>query len=598
MSRSAALAAWLLVTVLGSAAAAQTPANVLVVYNENADGAAALARTYASGRSVPEAQVIGVRTRAVAEITPAEFERDIQAPLRRWLTANRAQDRILYIVLIHGLPVRLAGTLGRSGTRASIDSELALLYRRLTGVSVPLSGPIPNPYYAGESASGAPPRFSHQDFDIYLVTRLDGFDAADVRGLIERGRQPGATGRFVFDQRPGFDKANEWLEAAAERLSEGGRKDSVVLERTGLTAQGEKDVLGYFSWGSNDPSLRARRPDVSFAPGALAGMFLSSDARTFAEPPAGWAPAGAARGPAMYAGTAQGLLADLVRAGVTGAVGQASEPFLDGTVRPDILFPAYVSGLTLAESFYRAIPSLSWQTVVVGDPLCAPFPGVPVSPAAIDPAIDPATELPSLFSARRVAALREGHVNAEAAAAFARGESRQGRDDLAGAEAAFQEAIAADGSLTAARYSLGTVYEGQQRFDDAARLYQEILDANPKDAIALNNLAYNLAVHQDKPKEALPMAERAQLLSPRSASILDTLGWIRHLVGDTQGALKALVPAARSMPDSADVQLHAAIVLAEAGYTKDAAQALTNAEKADPAIAERPEFKALAQRVR
>jgi len=38
--------------------------------------------------------------------------------------------------------------------------------------------------------------------------------------------------------------------------------------------------------------------------------------------------------------------------------------------RPDILFPAYLKGRNLAESYYLSIPGLSWQNVVLGDPLC------------------------------------------------------------------------------------------------------------------------------------------------------------------------------------------------------------------------------------
>jgi hypothetical protein len=34
------------------------------------------------------------------------------------------------------------------------------------------------------------------------------------------------------------------------------------------------------------------------------------------------------------------------------------------------LFPAYFHGRNLAESYSVAIPGLSWQNIVVGDPLC------------------------------------------------------------------------------------------------------------------------------------------------------------------------------------------------------------------------------------
>src|SRR3989454_11878977 len=66
-------------------------------------------------------------------------------------------------------------------------------------------------------------------------------------------------------------------------------------------------------------------------------------------------------------------MGDLIAGGVTGVVGFVYEPFLDGTARPEVLFPAYRAGFTLAESFYMALPHLSWQAVVIGDPLTAPF---------------------------------------------------------------------------------------------------------------------------------------------------------------------------------------------------------------------------------
>ena len=50
-----------------------------------------------------------------------------------WLGRQGAQDRILYIVLTKGLPLRIDGTAGRQGTVSSVDSELTLLYRKMTG---------------------------------------------------------------------------------------------------------------------------------------------------------------------------------------------------------------------------------------------------------------------------------------------------------------------------------------------------------------------------------------------------------------------------------------------------------------------------------
>src|ERR1043165_9369606 len=81
-----------------------------------------------------------------------------------------------------------------------------------------------------------------------------------------------------------------------------------------------------------------------------------------------------------------------------GTVVYVDEPYLDATVRPEILFPAYVSGRNLAEAFYAGMPYLSWQSLVIGDPLCAPFEGARRTAAESDPGSDAETELPTQFA--------------------------------------------------------------------------------------------------------------------------------------------------------------------------------------------------------
>ena len=57
---------------------------------------------------------------------------------------------MLYLVLTKGVPLRIAGTEGRTGSIASVDSELTLLYRRITGGAVPVVGQVANPVLSGE----------------------------------------------------------------------------------------------------------------------------------------------------------------------------------------------------------------------------------------------------------------------------------------------------------------------------------------------------------------------------------------------------------------------------------------------------------------
>jgi uncharacterized protein (TIGR03790 family) len=104
--------------------------------------------------------------------------------------------------------------------------------------------------------------------------------------------------------------------------------------------------------------------------GSLATEYVSSNGRTFVEPPKDWE-IGAWDDPADYlAGSPQTLTADYLEEGATAVTGHVYEPYLGLTPRPQILLPAWHAGRTLAEAFYLSIPGLSWMNIVVGDPLC------------------------------------------------------------------------------------------------------------------------------------------------------------------------------------------------------------------------------------
>jgi tetratricopeptide (TPR) repeat protein len=354
-------------------------------------------------------------------------------------------------------------------------------------------------------------------------------------------------------------------------------------------------VLGYYSWGSNDPAIRTRRLDMGFVPGALAGMFVSTDGRTFKEPPASWIPSDDPRN-GVFGGSHQSLTADLIREGVTGASGHVDEPYLDATIRPDILFPAYVSGRNLAEAYYAAMPYLSWQTIIIGDPLCAPFPHKTLDGREIDPGLDEGTELPALFAQRRLEHLPAG-LNKTAAAAYVRAESRGARRDEAGARQALEDAVAAEERFTAARLALATHDEVSGRFDRAIAHFRAILSYSPNDVLALNNLAYDLAVHAHRPEEALPLAERAARSAKDSPGVLDTLAWVQHL-------LKRDVEAAATMRlvdvnrlQSSELLWHAAAIDAAVNDMPRAVAELELAIKITPALAGRDEIKKLRARI-
>src|SRR5262245_62812214 len=125
-----------LVTVMAGTLFAQSGANVLVVANAANADSVRIAEEYAKGRGIPPEQVLKLDRmpeHPPEEIAAAAYQAGIQAPIARWLAVNSAFDRILYIVLTKSIPLRVAGTTGRNGSIASVDSELALLYRQMYG---------------------------------------------------------------------------------------------------------------------------------------------------------------------------------------------------------------------------------------------------------------------------------------------------------------------------------------------------------------------------------------------------------------------------------------------------------------------------------
>lgn len=584
---------WLLVCLLTAAAtAAQTPDNVLVVVNRASAASKEIGQRYAAARSIPPEQVFEIDVPAADAIRRDQYVDLIEAPLRTWFTQTRAHDRILFIVLTKGVPLRVSGSGGRSGTAASVDSELTLLYRRMTGRPVPPAGPLPNPYYLGETAVALARPFSHADQDIFLVTRLDGFTVGDVAGLIDRARAPRPSGRIVLDGKAvPQDGPNGWLREAAERLKTLGLGDRLSLDTADGDVKGVKDVIGLASWGVST----VRAPAVTFEPGAVATFFASNDARTFDEPPADWLPGAWRDQRKFYVGAADMLTADVVRAGATGVIGQAGEAYADGTARPDVFLPAYLSGFTLAEAAYLSLPQLSWQAVVVGDPLMRLKPGPPAPTPSAEP--DEISLFPRFFSDRRVDEMQEHGVSRDALRYVLRADALGLRKDLAGAAAALEKATEIEPRLIAAQLALATAYEQLGNIDAAEARYRTVLAQNSTNPVALNNLAFLLAVRRARPADALPLAERAYTIRGSDPFIADTLGWIHHLLGESETAARFIGEAVRGTPLSADVRLHAAAVYLALDRRADAARELAKALELDTSIGSKPEYNELRQKL-
>ena len=240
---------------------AQTGANVLVVINTTSTGSETIGREYAARRAVPQDNLCRIPMPKDKTVSRPVYNAAIERPIWKCISTQQAHDRILYIVLTKDVPMRIAGTDGRTGTASSVDSELTLLYRRRTGQNSPVLGFVPNPYFAEAAPLESLKPFTHEAQDIYLVTRLDGHTVKDARGPDRpqlRGKPRGPL--RLRRKRHAEPVPERWFSAAAQRLTSQGLGDRV--SRDGLLdgiPETEGAGLYGWSWRPADRAIAGRR---------------------------------------------------------------------------------------------------------------------------------------------------------------------------------------------------------------------------------------------------------------------------------------------------------------------------------------------------
>jgi cellulose synthase operon protein C len=146
------------------------------------------------------------------------------------------------------------------------------------------------------------------------------------------------------------------------------------------------------------------------------------------------------------------------------------------------------------------------------------------------------------------------------------------------------EAIAREGAAKARpndeiRLSLAALLEQRDAFDEAIDLYRDLFETLPNSVLVANNLASLLAEYRYDDPEAMAFAGRVarRLRESDVPFFQDTYGWIAFLRGDTEEAVRHLVPAAQALPDNALVLYHLGRAYAAAG---EVALARANLEEA------------------
>jgi uncharacterized protein (TIGR03790 family) len=357
------------------------PDRVVLLANRDAPDSVAIARHYAQVRGVPASNIIALAMPVAETITWREFVATVWQPLedelvkRGWIDAI-AMDlfdevgrrkyaisghRIAALVVCRGVPLRIAhepalyhevGPLTSHPefrtNQGAVDSELSLLAR----TDYPINAGLPNPLFGVEHPS------DYALSQVVKVSRLDGPAAQQAMRLVDlavQAERRGLLGRAYVDIAGPHENADRWLEATASRIAALGFDLSVSRGSATVSASARIDApVLYFGWYAPDLNGPFSLPGFQFPPGAIAVHIHSFSAHTLRSATEGWC------GP-------------LVARGVTATVGNVFEPYLEYVHRPDLLMEALSRGDDLVDAAYYALPVLSWQSIVIGDPLYRPF---------------------------------------------------------------------------------------------------------------------------------------------------------------------------------------------------------------------------------
>jgi len=376
------------VVALAAPLRAQVPdlgRTVVVVFNSEMSASKDIAEHYAERRSVPAGQVFGLALPKSEEITREQYLKQIEQPILERLvkgghwTFDKEPDAspsraelgalkeatVRYAVLCYGVPTKIAEdrNLKESArdqvaellrrNEASVDSQLASLPME----SAAWYGPLTNPGYLATNTARL-----HPTNGILMVTRLDGPNPDVARRLVDLSIQAetqGLWGRAYFDTR-GISNGN--LAMGDDRI----RKSEELVSTFGFSTEMDaeeatwgpgfpmSDVAIYVGWYASHASGPFSQPSIDFVPGAFAYHLHSFSAQILRSTDYNWV------GP-------------LIHRGATASIGYVNEPFLTGTADLPAFFGRLLYGrFTYAESAWASLNSLSWQGLVVGDPLYRP----------------------------------------------------------------------------------------------------------------------------------------------------------------------------------------------------------------------------------
>ncbi len=170
------------------------------------------------------------------------------------------------------------------------------------------------------------------------------------------------------------------------------------------------------------------------------------------------------------------------------------------------------------------------------------------------------------------------------------GETQRRKGDYSAAISSLQKSKELQPESVPTLVTLGLVLDTNLgRWTEAKSVYEAVLKLDPKNGVALNNLAFLLAEHggAGELEEALTKATQAKQLMPNLPEVTDTLGWIYLKKNLPDAALDHFSKLVQSSPDNPTFRYHLGMALQMKGDKPRAIKELQDALKHNPTKAER-----------
>jgi putative PEP-CTERM system TPR-repeat lipoprotein len=146
----------------------------------------------------------------------------------------------------------------------------------------------------------------------------------------------------------------------------------------------------------------------------------------------------------------------------------------------------------------------------------------------------------------------------------------------------FSEGAKANPKEVAFYLLAGGIYESRQDWDHAKQQYQKVLEIQPDNPLASNNLAYVMLQQGGNVDVAFAMAQTARQKLPDNPNTADTLGWAFYHKQVYKSAVTLFKEAVKQEPDNPLFNYHLGLAYAKNGQAALARQQLDRVVKIKP----------------